>query len=327
MTMRISKGLIPVRKNEIYRVDNSGAGQRLDVYVASTGDDLSRSYIQKLIGEGLVRVNGTEVRANYRLKEGDEILVEIPPPAELEVLPERIQLDIYYEDADVIVINKPRGMVVHPAEGNYSGTLVNALLDHCRDLSGINGVLRPGIVHRIDKDTSGLLMVAKNDLAHERLAKQLKEHTVTRGYLALAHGAMQFDQGVINAPIGRDPKDRKKMAVTSRNSKNAITHYRVLGRAGNYSFLELRLETGRTHQIRVHLAHIGHPLVGDTRYGPARPHFGLAGQFLHAYLLGLVHPRDNRYLEFKAPLPGILLDVLKSLNLAQSFKQVNCLQE
>lgn len=316
-----------MRNNEIFIVDNDGAGQRLDVYVTSSGAELSRSHIQKLIGEGLIKVNGTEVRANYRLKEGDEIWVEIPPPTELQVLPEQIQLDTYYEDSDVIVINKPRGMVVHPAEGNYSGTMVNALLYQCRDLSGINGVLRPGIVHRIDKDTSGLIMAAKNDLAHERLAEQLQEHTVTRGYLALAHGSVQFDQGVVNAPIGRDPRDRKKMAVTSRNSKNALTHYRVLGRAGNYTFLELRLETGRTHQIRVHLAHIGHPLVGDTRYGPARPHFGLEGQFLHAYLLGFVHPRDNRYLEFKAPLPNVLLEVLKALNLAESLEQVNSFQK
>ncbi|SFH17982.1 23S rRNA pseudouridine1911/1915/1917 synthase [Desulfotomaculum arcticum] len=316
-----------MRNNEIYHVDNNRAGQRLDVYVTSSGNNLSRSYIQKLIGEGLVKVNGIEARANYRLKEGDEIAVEIPPPTELQVLPEQIQLDIYYEDLDVIVINKPRGMVVHPAEGNFYGTMVNALLYHCRDLSGINGVLRPGIVHRIDKDTSGLLMAAKNDLAHERLADQLKEHTVARGYLALAHGSMQFDQGIINAPIGRDPRDRKKMAVTSRNSKNAITHYRVLGRAGDYTFLELRLETGRTHQIRVHLAHIGHPLAGDARYGPARPHFDLAGQFLHAYLLGFIHPRETRYLEFKAPLPGVLLEILKSLDLAGSLEQVYCFQK
>ncbi len=314
--------MILVRNNEIFHVDNDGAGRRLDVYLASSGDNLSRSYIQKLIGEGLIKVNGAEARANYRLKEGDEIAVEIPPPAELHVLPEQIELDIYYEDPDVIVINKPRGMVVHPAEGNFSGTVVNALLFHCRDLSGINGVLRPGIVHRIDKDTSGLLMAAKNDLAHELLAEQLKEHTVTRGYLALVHGSMRYDQGVINAPIGRDPRDRKKMAVTSRNSKNAITHYRVLDRAGNYTFLELRLETGRTHQIRVHLAHIGHPLVGDTRYGPARPHFGLEGQFLHAYLLGFIHPRENCYLEFKAPLPCVLLEVLKSLDLDKSLEKV-----
>lgn len=302
-------------KNETYVVTAGEAGTRLDVYVAGREAQLSRSYVQKLIGEGLIRVNGSEARANYRLKEGDTVSVTVPPPVEPEVRPEPIPLDIYYEDEDVIVVNKPRGMVVHPAEGNYTGTLVNALLYHCRDLSGINGVLRPGIVHRIDKDTSGLLMAAKNDLAHEHLADQLKEHTVTRGYLALAHGLLKCDRGTVDAPIGRHPVDRQKMAVTDRNAKRAVTHYRVLGRAENFTLLRLRLETGRTHQVRVHLSYIGHPLVGDTRYGPNRPRFGLDGQFLHACQLGFVHPRSGDYLEFTAPLPAELAAVLKKLGL------------
>ncbi|TYO97975.1 RluA family pseudouridine synthase [Desulfallas thermosapovorans] len=300
-------------KTEIYRVEAGEAGVRLDVFVTSREGKLSRSFVQKLIGDGAVTVNRAAARANYRLKEGDTVVVNLPPPVELTVQPEPIALEIYYEDMDVIVVNKPRGMVVHPAEGNYTGTLVNALLYHCRDLSGINGVLRPGIVHRIDKDTSGLLMVAKNDLAHEHLAGQLKEHTVRRGYLALAHGVLSSDRGVVDAPIGRDPRDRQKMAVTSRNAKKAVTHYRVLGRAGNYTLLKLRLETGRTHQIRVHMAYIGHPLVGDTRYGPGKPHFNLEGQFLHAYLLGFIHPRNGEYMEFRAPLPAELTTILKKL--------------
>lgn len=300
---------------EKYLVTSEESGARLDVFVAGAGPGLSRSYAQKLIGEGLVRVNGGEAKSNYRLREGDEVSVTVPPPVEPEVLPEPIPLEVFYEDGDLIVINKPRGMVVHPAEGNYTGTLVNALLHHCRDLSGINGVLRPGIVHRIDKETSGLLMAAKNDFIHEGLAYQLKEHTVTRGYVALAHGTFACDHGVVDAPIGRDPADRQKMAVNYRNGKNAVTHYRVLDRRNNYTLLELRLETGRTHQIRVHMSYIGHPLVGDTRYGPARPHFGLDGQFLHAYLLGFIHPGTGAYLEFTAPLPGVLQEILSSLGL------------
>lgn len=308
-----------MQKTEIYRVEAGEAGVRLDVFVTSREEQLSRSFAQKLIGDGAVTVNQAAVRANYRLKEGDTVVVTLPPPVELTVQPEPIAIDIYHEDKDVIVVNKPRGMVVHPAEGNYTGTLVNALLYHCRDLSGINGVLRPGIVHRIDKDTSGLLMVAKNDLAHEHLAGQLKEHTVRRGYLALVHGVLASDRGVVDAPIGRDPRDRQKMAVTSRNAKAAVTHYGVLGRAGNYTLLKLRLETGRTHQIRVHMAYIGHPLVGDTRYGPGKPHFGLEGQFLHAYLLGFIHPRSGEYMEFRAPLPAELTAILNKLGFNETI--------
>ena len=300
---------------EMYHVVAEDAGTRLDVFVTSREEQMSRSFVQKLIGDGAVTVNQLTVQANYRVKVGDAVAVSAPPPVQLRVCPESIPLDIYYEDSDVVVVNKPRGMVVHPAGGNYTGTLVNALLEHCRDLSGINGVLRPGIVHRIDKDTSGLLMVAKNDLAHEHLAHQLKEHTVQRGYVALTHGAPDGERGVVDAPIGRDPRDRQKMAVTSRNGKQAVTHYRVLDRVGNYSFIELRLETGRTHQIRVHMAYIGCPLVGDTRYGPAKPHLGLTGQFLHAYKLGFVHPRSGNVLEFTAPLPAELGVILHKLGI------------
>ncbi|MQL52945.1 RluA family pseudouridine synthase [Desulfofundulus thermobenzoicus] len=299
-----------------YRVENENAGRRLDVFLAGESPDLSRSHIQKLIEEGLVTVNGGPARAGYRVKAGDEVLVEIPPPRELAVLPEDIPLDIFYEDGDVIVINKPRGMVAHPAEGNYSGTLVNALLYHCRDLSGVNGVLRPGIVHRLDKDTSGLIMVAKNDRAHLDLARQLQDRRVTRRYIALAHGGFKEDRGTVDAPIGRHPRDRQRMAVVA-GGRRAVTHYTVRERFGQYTLLELKLETGRTHQIRVHMAHLGHPLVGDLKYGPARPHFGLQGQFLHAAVLGFVHPGTGEYLEFIAPLPEELQRVLDKLRVDQ----------
>jgi len=297
--------------SEKYVVSGDEAGMRLDVFASGTEPGISRSYAQKLIGAGLITVNGVGVKANYRLRGGDEVAVMIPPPVELEVLPEPIPLEVYYEDSDLIVVNKPRGMVVHPAEGNYTGTLVNALLYHCRDLSGINGVLRPGIVHRIDKETSGLLMAAKNDLIHEGLAGQLKEHTVSRGYVALAHGLIAHNRGMVDAPVGRDPSERQRMAVNYHHGKNAVTHYRVLDRKNNFTLLDLRLETGRTHQIRVHMSYIGHPLAGDIRYGPARPHLGLAGQFLHAYLLGFIHPRTKEYLEIRAPLPDELKTILE----------------
>ncbi|MCG8400144.1 MAG: RluA family pseudouridine synthase [Firmicutes bacterium] len=293
-----------------YRVTAADAGTRLDVYITGLNPDLSRSYVQKLIGGGLVRVNGGVDRASYRVRAGDEVRVTVPPPVQLAVRAEAIPLDVCHEDHDLIVVNKPRGMVVHPAEGNMTGTLVNALLHHCRDLSGINGVLRPGIVHRIDKDTSGLLMAAKNDFAHEGLAAQLKEHTVIRGYVALVHGVVKNDRGMVDAPVGRHPADRLKMAVNTRSGKKAVTHYRVLDRRRNYTLLDLRLETGRTHQIRVHMNHIGHPLAGDARYGPKRPGLGLEGQFLHAYLLGFVHPRTGEKMKFGAPLPGELEHIL-----------------
>lgn len=294
----------------LFDVEEQDAGKRLDVFL--TGEaGLSRSHVQKLIDTGMATVNGDPARSSYRIQAGDRIILKVPEPEGLKVEPEPITLDLYYEDSDVIVVNKPRGMVTHPAEGNYSGTLVNALLYYCRDLSGINGVLRPGIVHRLDKDTSGLIMVAKNDLAHLALAAQLKDRQVVRRYLSLAHGRIKEDTGTVDAPIGRDPRDRQKMAVVHRNSRAAVTHYRVLERFSDYTYLELKLDTGRTHQIRVHLAYIGHPLVGDLKYGPARPHFGLQGQFLHAGVLGFNHPRTNEHLEFSAPLPEMLQEVLE----------------
>lgn len=295
-------------------VDENNSGQRLDVFLAKQDLGLSRSRVQKLVAEKMIKVNGKNAtRSSYKVRPGDNILVEVPPPKELKVEPENIPLDIYYEDSDVVVINKPRGLVVHPAEGNWHGTLVNALLYHCKDLSGISGEIRPGIVHRLDKDTSGLLMVAKNDAAHLKLAEQLKEREVVRRYLALVHGRVKADRGKIDAPIGRHPVDRKKMAVVGRNSREAVTHYRVLERKSNYTLVDLRLETGRTHQIRVHMAYINHPVVGDTCYGPAKPHFGLEGQFLHAYRLGFLHPRTGEYLEFNAPLPGVLVKILNEI--------------
>ncbi|MFA4884669.1 MAG: RluA family pseudouridine synthase [Desulfotomaculaceae bacterium] len=296
-----------------YEAGETDTGKRIDVFLTAEAEVLTRSHIQKLIDGGLAQVNGEKVRASYKVKQGDLVRLEIPAPEGLELKPEAIPLDIYFEDSDVVVINKPRGMVVHPAAGNYSGTLVNALLFHCRDLSGINGVTRPGIVHRLDKDTSGLIMVAKNDFAHLSLAQQLKDRLITRRYLALVHGQVREEAGVIDAPIGRDPGNRQKMAVVQKNAKNAVTRYKVLQRYNNYTFLELKLETGRTHQIRVHLYFIGHPVVGDPKYGPARPHFGLTGQFLHAAALGFKHPRTGAYLEFEAPLPADLAAIIKKL--------------
>ncbi len=294
-------------------VEAEDTGTRLDVWVTKNCQELSRSYVQKLITDGLIKVNDDGIKANYKVKAGDCITIEIPPDAEVEVVPEDIPLDVLYEDSDVIVINKPKGMVVHPAPGNYSGTLVNALLWHCKDLSGINGMLRPGIVHRLDKDTSGVIMAAKNDFAHAGLAEQIKDHTVTRRYLALVHGIMVEPAGVVDAPIGRDPKDRKKMAVVTRNSKNAVTHYKVLDRFKEYTFVECRLETGRTHQIRVHLSYLGHPVVGDPLYGTRKNHFSLKGQLLHAAVLGFYHPRSGEYMEFITGLPKYYENVLNTL--------------
>ena len=293
-----------------YEVDNFNAGKRLDVYLAQENPSLSRSRIQDLIAGGMVLVNGVLSRSSYRLKPGDKMMLSVPLPEELRVEPEPIPLDIYHEDSDLVVVNKPRGMVVHPAAGNYSGTLVNALAHYCRDLSGINGVLRPGIVHRLDKDTSGLLVVAKNDASHLGLARQLKDRRVVRRYLALAHGSLPEEEGVIDAPVGRHPRDRQRMTVVVRGGRPAITHYCVVQRFSKCTLLKVRLESGRTHQIRVHLSYLGHPLVGDTKYAPTRRHFGLEGQFLHAAVLGFHHPRSGEYLEFSAPLPGELADFL-----------------
>jgi 23S rRNA pseudouridine1911/1915/1917 synthase len=301
-----------------FEVREGEAGKRLDVFLAGEAEDCTRSHIQKLIADGFTAVNGVTARASYKVKQGDLIRLEIPEPEGMETKAENIPLEIFYEDSDIIVINKPRGMVVHPAAGNYSGTVVNALLHHCGDLSGIGGVLRPGIVHRLDKDTSGLIMVAKNDAAHVSLARQLKDRQVTRIYLALVHGRVKEQAGVIEAPIGRDPKNRQKMAVVHKNAKQATTNYRVLKHFNEYTYLELKLETGRTHQIRVHLSFIGHPVVGDLKYGPSRPHFDLKGQFLHAAVLGFKHPRTGACLKFEAPLPDELEAVLEKLSPEQA---------
>ncbi len=288
-------------------------GTRLDGYLADTLDGISRSYLQKLIGEQLILVNQKAVKANYKVKTGDTLLVQIPDAAPIEILPEPMDLNIVYEDSDLVIVNKPAGMVVHPAHGHYSGTLVNGLLAHCTDLSGINGKMRPGIVHRIDKDTSGLLMVAKNDLAHQHLAAQLKAHSIRRAYYALVQGIISEPAGLVDAPIGRHETDRKKMAVTMKNSKEARTHYYVKERFARHTFIECKLETGRTHQIRVHMAYLGHPLVGDPLYGTRKNNLDFPGQALHAYALGMIHPRTGEELYFEAPLPEHFQTVLTNL--------------
>ena len=279
-------------------------GERIDKFLSVLVPDCSRNAIQKLIEQGNVTINGAAVNKKYKVNSDDEILVVTGELKPLDAEPENIPLDIVYEDDDLLVVNKPRGMVVHPAPGNYTGTLVNALLYHCKDsLSGINGVLRPGIVHRIDKDTSGLLIVAKNDRAHMGLAEQIKEHSFTREYSAVICGHLKEYEGTVNAPIGRNPKDRKKMCVAMQNSKNAVTHYKVLEEFEKYSHVSLKLETGRTHQIRVHMAHLGHPVAGDMVYGNDKRSAELNGQCLHAIKIGFVHPIKNEYMEFSTNLP------------------------
>ncbi|MBW7473628.1 RluA family pseudouridine synthase [Paenibacillus oenotherae] len=287
-------------------VSENEAGQRLDKYVTDNLEDgaaVSRTQVQDWLKSGAVQVNGRQVKANYKIAAADTLTVVIPEPVTAVIEAEDIPLDVVYEDSDVIVINKPRGMVVHPALGHYSGTVVNALMHHCNDLSGINGVMRPGIVHRIDKDTSGLIMAAKNDLAHASLAEQLKAHTVTRKYMALVHGNVPHEHGTVDAPIGRDPHDRKLFTVTDRGSKHAVTHFAVVERiGGDFTLLELQLETGRTHQIRVHMKYIGYPLAGDPVYGRNKT-IGLKGQALHAAVLGFVHPRTGADILLEAPIP------------------------
>ncbi|MEK3809016.1 RluA family pseudouridine synthase [Bacillus sp. FSL H8-0547] len=294
------------------KIDDSNKYERLDKLLASENADWSRSQVQIWIKEGHVKVNDGESRSNYKVQPGDTVTLLIPDPEPLDVLPEEMNLDVYYEDADVLVVNKPKGMVVHPAPGHLSGTLVNGLMAHCKDLSGINGVMRPGIVHRIDKDTSGLLMVAKNDMAHESLVNQLVEKSVTRRYQAIVHGIIQHDKGTVDAPIGRDKQDRQSMTVTNEHSKDAVTHFHVLDRFAGYTLIECQLETGRTHQIRVHMKYIGFPIVGDPKYGPKKtPNIG--GQALHAGVLGFKHPRTGEYLEFNAPLPAEFKQVIEDL--------------
>lgn len=288
---------------------------RIDRFLGSRLEQVSRSYLQKLVKDGAVLVNGKPVKSSYKVENGDRIRLEIPDAVEPEIEAEPMALDILYEDSDIILINKPKGMVVHPAAGHYSGTLVNGLMAHCKnELSGINGVMRPGIVHRIDMDTTGVLIVCKNDKAHNAIAEQLKVHSITRKYYAIVHGVLKADTGTVNAPIGRHPVDRKKMSINEKNGKEAVTHYRVLRRFRRFTFVECQLETGRTHQIRVHMASIGHPLLGDQVYGPAKvPFSGLQGQTLHAGVLGIIHPSTGEYMEFTAPLPSYFEAVLKKL--------------
>ena len=290
-------------------------GIRIDRFLSEQLPEHSRSYIQKLIKDGQVSIEGKAVKSNYKITGSEEIALLIPDQVIPDILPEDIPLDILYEDQDLIVINKPKGMVVHPATGHYSGTLVNALMYHCKDdLSGINGVMRPGIVHRIDRNTTGSLLACKNDFAHNAIAEQLKVHSITRRYRAIVHGNLKDDQGTVDAPIGRHPIDRKKMAIEPRNGRDAITHYHVLERFGNYTYIECQLETGRTHQIRVHMSSIHHPIVGDDVYGPAKcPFSGLQGQTLHAQVLGFIHPRTGEYMEFSAPLPEYFENLLTKL--------------
>lgn len=290
------------------------AGARIDIFLAQKIEGQTRSSVQKLISDGAVRWAGSPVSKNRRISAGEEYEIEIPEPEPDTAIAQDIPLDILYEDEDCIVINKPRGLVVHPAAGHPDGTLVNALLFHCGDsLSGINGVLRPGIVHRIDRDTSGLLVAAKNDDAHRALAAQLSDHTMYRIYQAVLIGTPKPEEGTVSAPVGRDPRDRKRMAVTAKNSREAITHYRVLERFPGYSLVQCRLETGRTHQIRVHMAYIGHPVAGDPVYGPRRDALGLGGQCLHAAALSFLHPRTGMRVEFSAPLPEYFAQTLAKL--------------
>ncbi len=296
------------------RIDITESGARLDVFLTEYFDDLTRSRIQKLIAEGDISVNGGAAKANQKLKSGDTVEVSIPVPKECRIEAEEIPLDIVYEDKHMLVVNKPQGMVVHPAAGNFSGTMVNALMHHCGDnLSGINGEIRPGILHRIDKDTSGLLLVAKDDAAHLGLSEQIKAHSLTREYLCIVHGNIKEDSGTIDAPIGRDPKDRKKMTITDKNSRNAVTHFYVLERFGKYTFVKCRLETGRTHQIRVHMSKGGHPIVGDAVYGRKKEEFKLKGQLLHAHKVGFVHPISDEYMEFERRVPEYFNEVLEIL--------------
>ena len=294
-----------------HTISETHARDRIDKVISSLDPEWSRSQVQQWIKEGYVLVNGEKVKTNYKCSLNDTLEIIVPDPEELDVVPEEMDLEIFYEDKDVLVVNKPKGMVVHPAPGHATGTLVNGLMAHCKDLSGLNGVLRPGIVHRIDKDTSGLLMVAKNDFAHESLVNQLVAKTVTRKYKAIVHGTIPHDFGTIEAPLGRDTKDRQSMTVVD-NGKHAVTHFNVIERLKDFTFVECQLETGRTHQIRVHMKYIGYPLAGDPKYGPKKT-LDIGGQALHAGLLGFNHPRTGDYIEFEAPLPSYLEELLNDL--------------
>lgn len=298
-----------------FQVTEEYEDERIDKYISQLIDSLSRSFIQKMLKDGKVQVDGKPVKANYRLKTDEEIVFELPDAVEPDILPEDIPLDILYEDDDLLVVNKPKGMVVHPAAGHYSGTLVNALMFHCKgNLSGINGVMRPGIVHRIDKDTTGSLLVCKNDFSHNCIAAQLKEHSIVRKYRAIVHGVIQENEGTIHTTIGRHPTDRKKMAVNVKGGKDAVTHFKVLQRFSSYTYIECQLETGRTHQIRVHMDSIGHPLLGDEVYSCRKSPFAhLQGQTLHAMILGFRHPVSGEYIETTAPLPEYFEKLLSIL--------------
>lgn len=298
-------------EKKIHIINEEQKGLRIDKVLSTLDPEWSRSQVQTWLQGGSVLVNGQKPKSSYKCNVGDELVITIPELEELDVLPEPMNLEIYYEDTDVLVVNKPKGMVVHPAPGHASGTLVNGLMAHCTDLSGINGVMRPGIVHRIDKDTSGLLMVAKNDMAHESLVNQLVAKTVTRKYRAIVHGVIPHDYGTIDAPLARDTKDRQSMTVVD-NGKHAVTHFQVLERFKDFTFVECQLETGRTHQIRVHMKYIGYPLAGDPKYGP-RKTLDIDGQALHAGVLGFKHPRTGEYLEFEAPLPAPFEELLDTL--------------
>lgn len=301
-------------KEEIFQITSEQDGERLDKLLSIIYPDFSRSFFQKLIKENSIKVNEKIQKANYKVQTDDVISVLIPDAIETSIEPEDIPLDILYEDNDVLVVNKPKGMVVHPSAGHYSGTLVNAIMYHCKDsLSGINGEIRPGIVHRIDMDTTGSLIVCKNDESHVAIAEQIKEHSCNRIYVGIVCGNVKEDEGTIDAPIGRHPVDRKKMAINEKNGKPAVTHYKVLKRFGKYTYMQFKLETGRTHQIRVHMASIGHPLLGDELYSKNCPFKHLQGQTLHARTIGFIHPRTKEYMEFSAPLPKYFDDLLQKL--------------
>ncbi len=300
-----------MESENFFEVDTNEAMQRLDIFLVSKFENLSRSYIQTLIKNNLVSVNGQIKKSNYMLKPNDNIKMKIPAPQNLTIIPENIPLEIIYEDTDIIIVNKPQGMVVHPGAGNFSGTLVNALLFHCKNLSGINGILRPGIVHRIDKNTSGIIVVAKNDVAHRFLSAQFANHTISREYIGIVHGNLN-ENGTINKPIGRNPVDRKKMAIKI-GGKKAITHYSVIENFACYSLVKFKLETGRTHQIRVHMASINHPLLGDDVYGKVDKLFGLSGQALHAKILGFTHPSTKKYVEFEQEPPEYFNKLIEKL--------------
>lgn len=305
-----------IEYNEIIKLNVEGecVGNRADKILSDSLNGYSRSFIQNLFTDGLVLCNGKKISKSFKPKNGNILEFSVPEPVSLSLEPENIPLEIIYEDEHLLIVNKPRGMVVHPAPGNYSGTLVNALLWHCEGkLSGINGVARPGIVHRIDKDTSGLLLVAKDDVAHISLSQQIKAHTLDREYRAVIHGHLKEHEGFVDAPIGRSPNDRKKMCVTQKNSKNAVTHYEVLEEYKNFSFLKLRLETGRTHQIRVHMAHLGHPVAGDPVYGPKNGISSLKGQCLHAGVLGFIHPVSNKFIRVESPLPDYFVNFIEGI--------------